>query len=252
MPVITDSAICIRRWDFSETSQTVSLLTREHGVIRGLAKGAKRPRGAFSGGFDLLTSGQVVVHVRRGRELATLAAWHLDEVFRALHEDLAANRAGLYMADLVHRMLTDHDPHPDIHDALLASLRAIDGPGPVDAALLQFQWRLLEGTGYRPVLDRDAATGASLEDGGPVLAWSPRAGGTVHEPNRSDDVRVRGTTIHLLRSVAAGDACADADVATLARANRLLAVHLRALLGDEPIAMRWALGALTSPAPAVP
>ena len=42
MPTISDYAICIRRWDFSETSQTVSLFTRESGIIRGLAKGAKR------------------------------------------------------------------------------------------------------------------------------------------------------------------------------------------------------------------
>ncbi|MCH7601829.1 MAG: recombination protein O N-terminal domain-containing protein, partial [Planctomycetes bacterium] len=42
MPKIAYYAICIRRWDFSETSQTVSLFTSEAGIIRGLAKGAKR------------------------------------------------------------------------------------------------------------------------------------------------------------------------------------------------------------------
>ena len=46
MPIIADTAICIRCWDFSETSQTVSLVTREHGVVRGLAKGAKREKEA--------------------------------------------------------------------------------------------------------------------------------------------------------------------------------------------------------------
>ena len=55
MPTITDQAIVIRRWDFSETSQTVSLFTRDHGIVRGLAKGAKREKGDFSGGLDLLT-----------------------------------------------------------------------------------------------------------------------------------------------------------------------------------------------------
>ena len=49
MHTLKDTAICIRRWDFSETSQTVSLLTREHGILRGLAKGAKREKGTFSG-----------------------------------------------------------------------------------------------------------------------------------------------------------------------------------------------------------
>ena len=44
MQTIEDNAFCLRRWDFSETSQTASLLTRDHGVLRGLAKGAKRPK----------------------------------------------------------------------------------------------------------------------------------------------------------------------------------------------------------------
>ncbi|MCZ6836092.1 MAG: recombination protein O N-terminal domain-containing protein, partial [Planctomycetota bacterium] len=72
MPTISDSAVCIRRWDFSETSQTVSLFTHTHGIIRGLAKGAKREKGAFSGGFDVLTQGHLVAIVKPGRDLATL------------------------------------------------------------------------------------------------------------------------------------------------------------------------------------
>ncbi|HAC09503.1 MAG TPA: DNA repair protein RecO, partial [Phycisphaerales bacterium] len=53
MPTIRDEAVCVRHWDFSETSQTVSLFLRDHGLVRGLAKGARRERGSFSGGFDL-------------------------------------------------------------------------------------------------------------------------------------------------------------------------------------------------------
>ena len=60
MPILSDSAICIRCWDYSETSQTVSLLTKENGLIRGIAKGSKRDKGPFSGGFDPLTRGHIV------------------------------------------------------------------------------------------------------------------------------------------------------------------------------------------------
>ena len=64
MADVTDSAVCLRCWDYSETSQTVSLLTREHGILRGLAKGAKRPKASFSGGFDPLTCGQLVAIIK--------------------------------------------------------------------------------------------------------------------------------------------------------------------------------------------
>ena len=87
MSTLRDEAICVRHWDFSETSQTVSLFLRDHGMLRGLAKGARRERGAFSGGFDLFTKGEIVAIVKPGRELATLTEWTLLEtypVFRRL------------------------------------------------------------------------------------------------------------------------------------------------------------------------
>ena len=59
MAILHDTAICLRCWDFSETSQTVSLLTREPGIIRGLAKGSRRDKGCFSGGFDPVHIGHV-------------------------------------------------------------------------------------------------------------------------------------------------------------------------------------------------
>tara|TARA_Y100000589_G_scaffold44669_1_gene37596 strand:- start:8441 stop:9196 length:756 start_codon:yes stop_codon:yes gene_type:complete len=235
---ITESAICLRCWDYSETSQTVSLLTRGRGMLRGIAKGAKRPRSAFSGGFDPLTSGQLVAIVKPGRELALLTAWHLQEVHRALRQNLAANRAALYMADLTHRMLTDQDPHPEVFDALSAALQRCGLAGESARALLVFQWQILEACGYRPELQHDVLTGDPLDESLEAVGFSPIHGGTVADTGEQDRWRVRPATITLLRSLASGSAVEDAD--SVDRANRLLACYTRELLGDEPPAMRWA------------
>jgi len=244
MPTISDDAVCIRRWDFSETSQTVSLFTRAHGVIRGLAKGAKREKGAFSGGFDVLTRGNLVAIVKPGRDLATLTAWDLQDTMRHLRSNLAANRTAMFMADLVHHMVTDHDPHQRLYDALIEALTALRDPARIDAALLVFQWRLLQEAGYEPVLDRDVQTGRPLpRGGGGTLAFSPAAGGVVIDSGAGDRWRVRAETIKLLRDVATAgpgnDALAASDPGTIDRANRLLASYLRELIGDEPAAFRW-------------
>ena len=244
MPTISDTAVCIRHWDFSETSQTVSLLTREHGIIRGLAKGAKREKGAFSGGLDVLTRGHLVAIVRPGRELATLTEWHLQETYRVLRQRLDANRAGLYMADLVHHMLTDQDPHPVLFDALAEALGELTDASRIGMALLMFQWRLLEETGYRPELDRDAESGHRLPEEGEVLAFSPRAGGVVASPVGSDYWRVRRTTVDLLRGMAKGGRLEPGDREVVDRANRLLAVYCRELIGSELPTMRWAFSDL--------
>lgn len=249
MPTITDNAVCIRRWDYAETSQTVSLFLREHGIIRGIAKGAKREKGAFSGGIDLLTRGEVVAILKPGRELATVTEWHLEEVYWALRRRLAANRVGLYMASLIPHLLTDLDPYPGLFDAFTQALAGLDGDRPVELTLLGFQWTLLVETGYQPQLDRDARTGQPLPQERATLAFSAAAGGVVADTAAppppaagasADRWRVRPETIDLLRALAAGTLPERPDPAVVKRANRLLGVYLRALIGREPHAMRWA------------
>jgi len=240
MPTITDTAIVIRRWDFSETSQTVSLFTREHGIIRGLAKGAKREKGDFSGGLDLLTRGEVVAIVKPGKDLSTVTAWHLQQLYPAVRNSLTANRAGLYMADLVHHLMVDHDPHPKLFDVFAASLEQLDiGPG-VEAALLRMQWAALLEAGYTPQLHHDAQTGDALPENTPTLAFSARAGGVVADTMAGDRWRVRRETIELLRSLESDPSAITGSDEALRRANRLLAVYCREIIGSEPPTMRWA------------
>ncbi len=142
MAILSDTAICLRCWDFSETSQTVSLLTKEHGMIRGLAKGSKRDNGAFSGGFDPLTRGNIVARLKTNSDLATLTEWNLEHVWWSTRNNLDVNRVAIYMVDLVGRMLTDQDPHTNVYDTLLEALNRIDDGHDIDWPLLRFQWAL--------------------------------------------------------------------------------------------------------------
>lgn len=243
MPTIRDQAICIRHWDFSETSQTVSFLTREHGLLRGLAKGSKREKGSFSGGIDLLTIGEVVAIVKRERDLATLTHWHLERAFPVLRRDLEANRSAWYMADLVHAMLRDHDPEPAIFDALVEALGALGASGDSGAALLRFQWRLLHVTGYAPQLELDSETRRPLP-ASDTLAFSAAAGGVVADTGAADRWRVRRETVDLLRRLGRDADRGDATAEQVERANALLAAYLREILGQELPTLRIRFPAL--------
>ncbi len=244
MPVITDTAVCIRCWDFSETSQTVSLFTREHGIIRGLAKGSKREKSGFSGGLDVLTRGEVVANLKSGRDLALITAWHLQDMYRVLRQNLPANRAAQYIADLIHHMMHEHDPHPRLFDALNESLHAMHVPANIEPALLRFQWLLLTEAGYQPQLHQDAKTGEPLSGNEEVLAFSAVAGGIVADSAASPGWRVRRETIQLLRRLAADQSPNPSEIDAIRRANRLLAVYFREIIGCEPPAMRWAFSDL--------
>lgn len=243
MPVAHDQGICIRHWDFSETSQTVTLFGRASGLVRGLAKGARRERGAFDGGIDLLSRGEFGVIRSSRKELATLTEWDLLEVFPRLRTDLHANRAAFYMADVLGRMLAPDDPHPALYDRLASSLRSLGGDGPEGApdgaaSLLAFQWSLLGETGHRP--DIDAAADAGPE----AVEYLPDAG-TFTEPGPGGPAgarwKVRRSTVAQLRACEAGTH-AEAAPGSVERANRFLAACVRHVLGTEPPTMAMLFG----------
>jgi DNA repair protein RecO (recombination protein O) len=197
MPTFKDQAICIRHWDWSETSQTVSLFTLGHGVIRGLAKGSKRENAPFSGGIELLTRGEIVFILKAGaREqgtLSTLTAWDLQEPFTPLRKSLPHLHGAMFIVDLVHHALHDMDPHTDLFNVLNKSLELIASGSPPMRVVLAFLWALLDETGYRPEVFRDPRTGRPVPQV-PVYTFSPKLGGLLGGPIGSGTGGVTGTS----------------------------------------------------------
>jgi DNA repair protein RecO (recombination protein O) len=235
---IEDQAICVRVWDWSETSQTISIFSRSLGLLRCLAKGAKRPKANFSGGIELLTVADIAVQVKAGRELNLLTRWDLLEVFPSLRRELSVHYAGLYMAELVQRLAADHDPHPGVFDALLQALRGLTSAAAVHNVLMSFQWAILSQTGYQPLMDR-SLSGEEL----PVAAayqFDPARGGFIGaaDMNRGDpDWMLRRATLEALRRLSGADAAGAAhqvDADTASRTARFLAAYTRFLLGAQP------------------
>ena len=81
MPLVSDRCICLRKTEYSESSQILTLIARTQGIVRVMAKGAHRRTKAgasrFDGGIDLLDLGHAVFSADPSRELALLTDWTL-------------------------------------------------------------------------------------------------------------------------------------------------------------------------------
>ncbi len=244
VPTIECEAICVRHWDWSETSQTVSLITRDHGLVRCLAKGSKREKAPFSGGVEIATIGHMVSIVRPNSELTLLTSWDLLDPVYLLRSDLNRYNAAMYAIDLIPRLINDHDPHPELYDAIREVLitlgAASDAAQKSNIALLVwYQWVLLGSIGSAPELRADVADGNRLEPGREVYGFDARNGGFTQDPgqeDRSDVWRVRAETVEILRGLeeaGAVNAIAGIDHRALTRAGALLAMYIRTLVGHE-------------------
>ncbi len=258
MPPIHDQALCLRIWEWSETSQTLAALTREHGLVRALAKGSRRPKAPFSGGLELLTRGDLGLILKSGGgeggvgasrsggdDLAMATSWDLLETFPALRTRLDAHHAGMFVADALLHAVTDHDPHPGLFDAAVFTLRDLGGlnaEASTSPALASFLWALLVQTGYRPQL-----RGVEDPDPGTAFAFDPEEGTLLPDHDGvagagTNTWPVRSGTARVLGALESGHSIDDVPGESVDRCARLLAAYLRHLIGREPPTMPLVFG----------
>jgi DNA repair protein RecO (recombination protein O) len=208
MALVRDRCICLRRTEYSETSQIVTLFSREHGIVRAIAKGAHRRTKAgaskFDGGVDLLDNGDAVFTHDPGRDLATLTEWTLREGHLGLRNTLRGMYLALYAGELVGRLIEEHDAHPELFDRLESTLAELTTPRH-EEAFLAFELDLLRETGYLAELSTCASCGYAVSDREPCFFSASRGGvicrnceGVVHD-RTALDVRLLRLLQSLLR-----------------------------------------------------
>lgn len=181
MPLARDRCICLRKVEYSETSQILALFAREHGMIRVIAKGAHRRTKAgssrFDGGVDLLDLGDAVFSHAPERELSTLIEWHLADGHLELRRNLRGMYLGLYAAELVGTLIEEHDPHRVLFDQLEQTLNDLARPE-LEESFLAFELDLLRETGYLPQMEACVECGATFDDRERIF-FTPGRGGVV-------------------------------------------------------------------------
>ena len=180
-----EPAFVLHRYDWSESSLILEVLTRHHGRIAVVARGAKKP----SSNFRPVLLPLQPLHIAFGgdAEIRNLKAaeWQGGQVMPTGEALLS----GYYLNELLLRLLARDDPHPVLFDVYAATVRLLaDADTPLlQPALRAFELLLLREIGLLPSLDAQTATLAPLVAGG---RYSLRAEGGLVEADESEG---RGT-----------------------------------------------------------
>jgi DNA repair protein RecO (recombination protein O) len=226
MALVTTTALCLRKVDFSETSQILTLLTDRLGTVGAIAKGAKRARSSTGGPLDVMCLYNVVLYDRTRRDtLSILAQAELLDFFPGTRQTYARFTAVERVRELLLSIEVGAD---DAGAVLLLAVKALrtlaDGAQP-EAVIARFAWRLLVALGVEPVVTQCVASGA--EPSGRVeVAFSLREMGLLappHNEGRQDLVRVSPRTLGALHALALDNPGAGIEVDAWAGASSLLA-----------------------------
>ena len=162
---IHQAAFVLHRYDWSESSLILDVLTRDHGRVALVAKGAKRPTSSFRA--VLLPLQPLAIHYGGEGDVRTLKA--ADWVGGHVMPTGEALLSGLYLNELLIRLLARDDAHADLFDhyaqavgLLAGGTAALSVDVSTHAVLRSFELLLLRAIGVLPDLSLQTLTQGAL------------------------------------------------------------------------------------------
>lgn len=223
-------AFVLHSYPYRETSLIIDVLSRDHGRLALVAKGAKRPHSALRG---VLQTFQPLALSWSGRgEVRTLTGAEWVGGMLPLTGD--ALLCGFYVNELLVKFCAREDPHPQLFHHYVVTMTRLAHDEPPVQVLRSFERVLLRETGYAMALDRTVARKAV--EAGSRYVFDPERG--VREA--SDDLPAQWPVI-------AGQTLLDMEkddyhrAQTVAQSKTLMRFLLNTYLGGTPLATRQIL-----------
>jgi DNA repair protein RecO (recombination protein O) len=211
VPLYRDEAVVLRTHPLGEADRIITLLTKERGRIRAVAKGVRRTKSRF--GARLEPFMVVDVQCYEGRNLDTVTqAESIATYGQTIARDYAVYTAATVMVETAEQLTEEHEPSTQQYRLLSGALRSLGGAEHDPALVLDaYLLRSLAVAGWAPSF-RDCAKCGAL---GPHSAFNIAAGGAVCGVCRPPGSAAPAPeTLRLLASLLSGD-WAIADVSEL-------------------------------------
>lgn len=257
MEELRSKAFLLRTRAYSESDVIAVLLTRDHGKVSGIARGARRSKRRFAGpALEPLHEIEVRFKRRPNVELVFLDESRLVEPFDAITASVEAFAWSAYLTELAEVILPLGEPCHAIYDVYRATLEQLALGAAAEPTAQHFVLRVLEHAGWCPDFERCGICDSTLEAsvrpivdprGGGVICGRheiERQGGDPEDPEERLPRRVLDDTLLAYVRAARREVQADAPVETIRAAtallDRLIALHV-----PRPLRARRVLGELT-------
>ncbi len=119
MPSRESEVLILRTYPYREADLIVSFITRDEGKLRGIARGARRPKSRWGSGLERLSHVRLFYYRRENQDLAKLDRCELSRPPIFLKADYAASVALDFLAEVSDQLLPEHEPNDAFFRLLL-------------------------------------------------------------------------------------------------------------------------------------
>lgn len=137
----------IRRSQLTETSLIVHWCTHENGIVKAVAKGARRPKSPFAGKLDLFYLCELEIHPARSGDLHILKDLTIERPRLGLRRNYLQTLAASYFVKLIDLVAEDGTPLPELADLLDRGLNYLEDHDADQRAIVHFERQLSESLG---------------------------------------------------------------------------------------------------------
>jgi len=156
-------AIVIKSYSLSEADRIVVFFTREFGLVRGVAKGAKRLQSRFGSMLEPFSTVNIEYFQKEERELVSIQSVDLLQSRFAKASDPEFLKTYSYIGDLLTDFSFPHDADEKLYRMLSACLSAATTNSHLAATSLYFELWLLRLSGFLPDWGRCDGCGRDID-----------------------------------------------------------------------------------------
>ncbi len=164
MSLVETESVILKTYNLAEADKIVVFMTHDHGVVRGVAKGAKRLKSKFGSGLEPFSVVRITYFQKEVRELVSVQRVDLVRSSFAAASDPEFLTKFSYLADILITFSPPHDPNETLYRMVRACLQtANDRVGSLGAVGVYFELWLLRLAGYLPDWSKCEGCGRTFE-----------------------------------------------------------------------------------------
>jgi len=147
--LVKTEAVLLKGTNYRETSKIITVYTRSHGKIRGIAKGVRSTKTKWGGALQSMAFLNLFFYFKENKDLYLVSNAEHIRSFHSIYSDYDKMQVGYGIIELVNRTTADRQQNTEIFELIINSLELLENASKNYVnVLIYFEFKLCSLLGF--------------------------------------------------------------------------------------------------------